>query len=52
MDDEIISFKILILGDQSVGKTSFIIRFCDDKFYEEMLSTIGIDVKKKKYRNK
>ena len=47
MDDEIISFKILILGDQSVGKTSFIIRFCDDKFYEEMLSTIGIDVKKK-----
>ena len=47
MDDEIISFKILILGDQSVGKTSFIIRYCDNIFYDEMISTIGIDVIKK-----
>ena len=45
-DGEII-FKILILGNSSVGKTSFIFRFCDNKFYEEQISTSGIDLKNK-----
>ena len=47
MNDEEIIFKILILGNASVGKTSFIIRFCDDKFNEEQLTTTGIDLKNK-----
>ena len=46
-DEEEISFKILILGEQSVGKTSFITRFCDDIFNEVLTSTIGIDIKDK-----
>ena len=42
-----ITYKILILGDSSVGKTAFIVRFCEDKFQEENLSTIGVDIKAK-----
>ena len=45
--EEIISFKILLLGDSGVGKTAFILRFCDDKFDEDSLTTIGLDQKNK-----
>ena len=45
--EEITAFKILLLGDSQVGKTSFILRFCDDKFQEESLTTIGLDTKNK-----
>ena len=40
-------FKILIVGDSEVGKTSFILRFCDNTFPDESLTTIGIDTKTK-----
>lgn len=43
--DEKISFKIILLGDSSVGKTSLILRFCEGNFEEESISTIGIDTK-------
>ena len=45
--EEILSFKILLLGDTEVGKTSYILRFCDDKFSENSLTTIGLDTKTK-----
>jgi Ras-related protein Rab-1A len=45
--EEIISFKILLLGDSTVGKSSFILRFCEDKFDEDSLTTIGLDQKNK-----
>ena len=45
--EEIISFKILLLGDSGVGKTAFILRFCEDKFEEDSLTTIGLDTKNK-----
>ena len=45
--ETIISYKILILGDTEVGKTSFILRFCDNTFPEESITTIGIDTKTK-----
>ena len=35
--------KIMILGNYSVGKTSFLIRFTKNKFDETYLATIGID---------
>ena len=44
--EEILSFKILLLGDSTVGKTAFILRFCEDKFEEDSLTTIGLDPKK------
>ena len=47
MDEKPIKFKVLVLGDMSVGKTCFLIRFCDGKFAEGGLATIGIDFRNK-----
>ena len=40
-------YKILILGDSSVGKTCFLTRYADNTFQELHMSTIGIDYKLK-----
>ena len=45
--EDFLTFKILLLGDSEVGKTSYILRFCDDKFQENSLTTIGLDTKTK-----
>ncbi|KAL0007454.1 hypothetical protein SO802_008956, partial [Lithocarpus litseifolius] len=37
------NYKLVFLGDQSVGKTSIITRFVYDKFYNTYQATIGID---------
>ena len=37
--------KILLIGESSVGKSSLLIRFADDSFSPELLSTVGIDYK-------
>jgi small GTP-binding protein len=44
---ETIIYKVLILGNSSVGKTSFLVRFSDDKFDPETLTTVGVDYKTK-----
>lgn len=36
-------FKIVFLGDQSVGKSSIINRYVNDHFEEGMNPTIGVD---------
>ncbi|XP_014671911.1 PREDICTED: ras-related protein Rab-10-like, partial [Priapulus caudatus] len=41
------AYKILVLGDSNVGKTCIVHRFCDDKYYDTYISTIGIDFKQK-----
>ena len=47
-ENEIITFKILLLGDPSVGKTGFILSFYEDKSNEDCpLTTIGLDQKVK-----
>jgi small GTP-binding protein len=41
-------FKIVVLGDDGVGKTSLIRRYVDRHFREEYLMTIGVDFSLKK----
>ncbi|XP_018413423.1 PREDICTED: EF-hand calcium-binding domain-containing protein 4B [Nanorana parkeri] len=36
-------FKIVVVGNSSVGKTSFLRRFCEDNFYAGTSATVGID---------
>ena len=42
MEEDAPTFKILLLGDSTVGKTSFMIRYLDDTF-DDTLFTMGID---------
>jgi small GTP-binding protein len=38
-------FKVVVVGDYCVGKSSIVARFCDDFFREAHATTIGIDYK-------
>jgi len=53
-EDEIPKYKIVLLGDSNVGKTSLIVRYCSGAFKSEYISTVGIDTQIKyiKYNNK
>ena len=44
---EDIVYKILLLGDTSVGKTCFLLRYTDKIFEESHISTIGLDYRLK-----
>ena len=39
------SFKMVFVGNQSVGKSSLFVRFCDNVFVDNYLATIGVDFK-------
>jgi small GTP-binding protein domain len=36
-------FKIILLGDSSVGKTSILLRFSENTYNSDFHSTIGVD---------
>lgn len=40
-------FKILLIGDSSVGKSSILLQFTDEYFDDNLTSTIGVDFKVK-----
>ena len=44
---EDIVYKVLLLGDSTVGKTCFLLRYCDKTFQDAHLSTIGLDYRLK-----
>ena len=46
MSDDCV-YKVLLLGDSTVGKTCFLLRYCDKTFQEAHLSTIGLDYRLK-----
>lgn len=56
IDNSVITtrFKIVILGDVSVGKSSLIARFVDNKFKGDYEPSIGVDFASKsiKYKDK
>ncbi|XP_055377564.1 ras-related protein Rab-8A [Condylostylus longicornis] len=45
--DFVSTYKVLVLGDSNVGKTCIVHRYCDEKYYDTYISTIGIDFKQK-----
>ena len=47
MEQKEFLYKILLLGDTSVGKTCFLMRYTDNTFQEIHMSTIGLDYKLK-----
>ena len=40
-------YKILLLGDSAVGKSCLLLRYCDEKFQDLHLATIGLDFRLK-----
>ena len=40
-------YKVLIVGNSAVGKTAFLVRYCDETFFPAFVSTVGIDFKVK-----
>lgn len=41
------TYKIIVVGDSGVGKTSLMSRFADDTFSHSYISTIGVDFRMK-----
>ncbi len=41
------AFKVVLIGDGAVGKTSLVRRFVDQRFDDNYITTIGVNVKKK-----
>ena len=40
-------FKVLIVGNSGVGKTAFMLQYCDKTFTPSYTSTVGVDFKMK-----
>ncbi len=42
------TLKFIVIGDSGVGKTNLLVRYCEDTFHTDYLSTIGVDFKIKR----
>ncbi|CAH8498358.1 unnamed protein product [Schistosoma turkestanicum] len=45
IDEKLRIFRIMLAGDSEVGKTSLLIRMCEDVFQSCSVTTIGVDMK-------
>lgn len=45
--DEPMTLKLLLMGDSGTGKSSILMRFCEDRFSADHNATIGVDFKVK-----
>ncbi|KAA0198132.1 putative Small GTPase EhRabF3 [Fasciolopsis buskii] len=43
-------FKVILVGDTSVGKSSFMHQFCDGVFYPKLRATVGVDFRTRNLR--
>ncbi|KAF5398333.1 Ras and EF-hand domain-containing protein [Paragonimus heterotremus] len=43
-------FKIILIGDTGVGKSSFMHQFCDGVFYPRLRATVGVDFRTRNLR--
>jgi small GTP-binding protein len=41
--------KVVLVGDQNVGKTCLVLRYCEDSFWENYKATIGVDFMWQRY---
>jgi len=46
-DDSELYYKVLVIGDAGVGKSSLLLRFVDDVYTDAFISTLGVDFKTK-----
>lgn len=37
--------KMIIIGNSGVGKTNILMRFCDERYKESHVATVGVDFK-------
>ena len=44
-------FKMVLLGDSCVGKSCLLVRFADDEFNQNYVSTIGVDFRFRSLRH-
>src|SRR5690348_8037815 len=53
-DDYDVVVKLMFIGNSGVGKSSILLKFCDEKFDMSHISTIGVDFKIRsiKYKEK
>lgn len=45
MDHSSTTVKLIVIGDSGVGKTNFLLRYCEDDFKGTYVATIGVDFK-------
>jgi len=50
MPDTRFTFKLILIGDGGVGKTSLVRQFVEHKFDQDYISTIGVNIMTKTYR--